>query len=213
MIADRYRDRHVHADHAHVHPAGEFARGVSVARKDRNAIAVLMLAWQSNRVFEVVGAHDLQHRAENLFLVAFHPRRNAVDQGRTDEEAVLMPLQCEPAAIDHDFCTFGFSRIDPAFDPRFVLGRYNRAVMRVRIVRHTNAQCVDCRDQLFAQTIGGVFANRYDDRQCHAPLACAAKCRACQIIDHLIQIRVRHHNAVVFRAAECLYALCIRTAA
>src|SRR6201999_3432854 len=40
VIGNRHRDRHVDANHADIDLGGEIARGVAVAGKDRNAIAV-----------------------------------------------------------------------------------------------------------------------------------------------------------------------------
>ena len=85
--------------------------------------------------------------------------------------------------------------------------------MRVWIVRHANAQSVDRWDQFFAQTIGGVFANRHDHGQRHAALASGTEGCACQIVDYLIQIGIRHYDAVVLRATKCLNPLRIRAAA
>jgi hypothetical protein len=45
---------------------------MAVAGEDRDAVAILMLARQASAVLEIVGADDLQHGAENLFLVALH---------------------------------------------------------------------------------------------------------------------------------------------
>ena len=47
-----------------------------------------------------LGADDLQHRAEDLLLVGAHLRRHPVEQGRADEEAVLIALELEVAAVD-----------------------------------------------------------------------------------------------------------------
>src|SRR5205807_874221 len=40
VIRDRHRDRHVDADHAHVHLGGEITRGVAVAGEDGDTVAI-----------------------------------------------------------------------------------------------------------------------------------------------------------------------------
>jgi hypothetical protein len=49
---------------------------------------------------------DLQHRAEDLFLVAVHVGRDMIEQRRADEEAVFMALQLEAATVDDQFRAF-----------------------------------------------------------------------------------------------------------
>src|SRR3546814_4573156 len=86
VIGDGNRDRHVDADHADIDPRREFARGVAVAREDRDTIAILMLRRQFERGFEIGRTDDLEDGAEDFFLVTFHVGGDMVEQGRTDEE-------------------------------------------------------------------------------------------------------------------------------
>src|SRR3546814_9225523 len=76
-----------------IDPRGEFARGVAVAGEDRDTIAILMLRRQFERGLEIGRADDLQHGAENLFLVAFHVGGDMVEQRRTAEESLFVALQ------------------------------------------------------------------------------------------------------------------------
>src|SRR5262249_3438981 len=57
VIGERHRNREVDADHADVHPAGEIACGVAVAREDRDAVAILVLRREPHRLVVVLGAH------------------------------------------------------------------------------------------------------------------------------------------------------------
>ena len=43
VVGERDGDRHVDADHAHVDPGREVARGVAVAGVDRGAVAVFVV--------------------------------------------------------------------------------------------------------------------------------------------------------------------------
>src|SRR3546814_20857459 len=75
-----------------IDPRGEFARGVAVAGEDRDTIAILMLRRQFERGLEIGRADDLQHGAENLFLVAFHVGGDMVEQRRADEESLFVEI-------------------------------------------------------------------------------------------------------------------------
>src|SRR3990167_7612319 len=139
VIGDGHRDRHVDADHAYVDAAGKLARGVAVAGEDCDAVAVLMLARQTHRLFEILRPDDLQHGAEDFFLVAFHVGRHAVEQRGADVEALFMPLESEAAPIDDDFGAFVLGGVDPRFDPRLVLGRDDGTVVRFLVGRDADA--------------------------------------------------------------------------
>src|SRR5438270_8153684 len=101
VVGDRHRDRHVDPDHPDVDTRGELPRGMAVAGKDGDAVAIGMLRRQAHGLLEILRPHHLQDRPENLVLVALHPRLHMVEEGRTDEEAFLMPLEHEAAAVDH----------------------------------------------------------------------------------------------------------------
>src|SRR3982074_2369006 len=57
VIRNRHRDRHIDADHADIDLGREIARGVAVAGKDRNAIAVVVIGWQAQSLVVIVGTH------------------------------------------------------------------------------------------------------------------------------------------------------------
>jgi hypothetical protein len=69
---------------------------------------------QRERFLEVLRAHDLQHRAEDLVVIAVHLRGDVVEQRRADEEAVLVALQREAAPVDDQFAAFLDALRDPA---------------------------------------------------------------------------------------------------
>src|SRR3546814_4548839 len=58
--------------------------------------------------------------------------------------------------------------LDPALDLFLVRLRHDGAVMRLGIGRYADAQRLDRGDQLGAQAIRGVLADRDNDRQRHA---------------------------------------------
>src|ERR1700729_793934 len=80
VVGDWDRDWHVDPDHADLDLAREVARRVAVASEDRDAVAVLMVVAQTQRLAIVVRAHDREHRAEDLLLVDAHVLRHVVEQ-------------------------------------------------------------------------------------------------------------------------------------
>src|SRR5689334_14411731 len=102
VVAYRHRDRDVDADHADIHARSEFASRVAVPSEDGDAVAILVLRRELQRRLEIGRADHLQHGPEDLVLVGLHIRRHVIEEGRADEEAFLMALQLEPAAVDDE---------------------------------------------------------------------------------------------------------------
>ena len=177
MIRNGHRDRHVDADHPDIHTRSEFACGVAVAREDRNAVAILMLAGQRQRLFKIIRSHDLEDRAEDFFLVTFHRRFDMIEQRRADEEALFMPLKREAATIDDKLSAFINTFLDPAFNACLMRRVDHWAVVRVRVSRHADAECRDCGDQLLTQRNCGFLTHRNNDGKRHTALSCRTECR------------------------------------
>src|SRR3569833_1999324 len=128
VIGHRHRDRHIDPDHADVDAGGEVARRAAVLGEDGHAVAVLVLGRQGERLLKGLGAQDLQHRPEDLLVVGLHVRLDLVEQGRPDEEALLVALQAELAPVDNQLGAFLHRRVDPAQDALLVLGGDDGAV-------------------------------------------------------------------------------------
>ena len=92
-----------------------------------------MLRRKRQGFFKIGGADDLQHGAEDFFLVAFHVGGDMVEQGWANKVAFFMPLKFEPAAIDDQLAAFVNAGLDPAFNLCLMLRGDNRAVMRLGI--------------------------------------------------------------------------------
>jgi hypothetical protein len=116
VIGERHRDRHVDADHADVDPAGEVAGGVAVAGEDRGAVAVFVAHGQVDRLVVGLRPHGGEHGAEDLLLVDVHLGRDAVEEAGADEEAVLVALHPEAAAVDHELGALFDALVDEAED-------------------------------------------------------------------------------------------------
>ena len=69
VVGDRNGDRNIDADHTNLHAGREVASGIAVAGEDGDAVAVLVIARQTQRLFVVVRADDLQDGSEDLFLI------------------------------------------------------------------------------------------------------------------------------------------------
>ena len=121
-----------------------------------------------------------------------------------------MALEREAAAIDDELAALVDAHLDVVFDALLVGFADHRAVMRLGIGRDTDAQGLDCGNELLAQAIGGFVADRYDHGKSHAALARRAEGCSGEVVDDLIEVGVGHDDAVVLGAAECLDPLVVR---
>ncbi len=171
-----------------------------------------MLGGQGERLFEAGRADHLQHRPENLLPVGAHPRRHPVEQGRADEEAVLIALQAEVAAVDGKFRAFVYAHLD-VVEHSFPVGRGDhRTVLGVRIGGHSHLEDAHGVDQPLAQFAGRALAHRDHDRQGHAALPGRAEGGAGDLLDRLVEVGVGHYDAVVLGPAHGLDPLPVRRA-
>ncbi len=191
MIADRHRDRNVDADHANLHLAGEPLGRISVAGEYRHAVALAMDGRIAECFRERVGAQDLQHWAEDLILVALHCRSRMINQGRPQEEAVLVAFQRAAAAVDDQLGAFVDGHLNIAFDFLPVRGRDHRTHLGVRVAGGADAQLGNLPHQPLAKRRGGLFADGHDHRQGHAALTRRAVGRAQDVRDDLVKVGVR----------------------
>jgi hypothetical protein len=86
VIGHRHRDRHVDADHADLDRGGEVARGVAVAGEDRVPLPYSWSLISFERLVVGLGAHDREHRPEDLFLVDLHVGRHVVEQAAAEKK-------------------------------------------------------------------------------------------------------------------------------
>src|SRR5262249_47389689 len=148
VIGERYRDREVYPHHADIHPGCEIAGGVSVARENGDAIAVLVLGGKSQRLLVVLGANDREHRAEDFLLVNAHAGRHLVEKAAAHEEAILVALQFEIAAVDLELGTFLDAEIDVVLHLVEVRLSHHRPIVGLWISRGADLQALDPRTEL-----------------------------------------------------------------
>src|SRR5258708_8334579 len=159
VIRNRHRDRHVDADHADIDLGGEVACRVTIAGEDRNAVAIVMIGWQRQRLLVIVGAHHREHRSENLFLVHAPVLGDAVDQAAAHVEAVFIALHLEAAAIDREFGAFLDADLDIILDSLQRRFGHQRTEISGWIGRQSDLQALDPRDQFFHQAPRGGLAD------------------------------------------------------
>ena len=180
MIGNRYRQRHVDADHADLDVITEVAGGFAITGVDAGAVAVFVIIDQLHGGFHRIGAHDQQHRAEDLFLVAGHLRGDAIDQGAADEEAVLAAFDLRIAAIDHHRRALLLGAVDVA-DHLVTMGRGDqRAEIIALVAVDADLEAFHLLLHLRDQLVGGVIAHGHRDGQCHATLTGGAEGGAIQ---------------------------------
>src|SRR5580658_1341454 len=68
----RYGDRHVDANHAHLHLVGKGARGVSVTGEDAGAVAVFVIVHQVQSLLKARNAQHGEDGTKDLFAVDAH---------------------------------------------------------------------------------------------------------------------------------------------
>ena len=129
-------------------------------------------------------------------------RRDVVEQAGADEEALLVALQLEAAAVDDQLGALVDADLDVVARPCRCARGDHRAVMGLGVGGDADPQALDRGDQLLAQRVGGLLADRHHDRQRHAALAGRAEGGADQVIDRLVEVGVGHDDAVVLGAAQ-----------
>ena len=85
----RHRNRHVDAGHADFDVLLEPSRRMARAREQRRAVGIRIGVDHRDRIGERFGAHDGEHRTEDLLAIDRHLGRDAIEQRRADEETRL----------------------------------------------------------------------------------------------------------------------------
>ena len=87
-----------------------------------------------------LGADHREHRPEDLLAVDLHVRLDVVEQRAADEEAVLVALQREAAAIDDQLGACFDARVDVADDLVALRLGDDRAHLRVLVGRRADLE-------------------------------------------------------------------------
>ena len=213
MKRQRHRNRHIHADHAHLHRVHKLARRCAIGGINTRAVAVLMRVDQLQTRGKIRHTHHAQHRAENFFTVNRHLGGDVVKQGPAQEIPRRVGNRVR-ASIDHQRCALARALFNIACNFGFMRRSNQRphvltCVFVVGIDAVANIQTARAFGQTIDQLIRN-FTHRHRDRNRHAALACRAIRRARERIDHSVHIRIGHHQHVVFRPAQRLHTFAMR---
>jgi hypothetical protein len=151
-----------------------------------------------------IDAHEAQDGPEDLLARDRHLRRDAVEDRRPEEPALLRHVRL--AAVERDLGAFLDALRDVREDaPAMVLGdeRTHLRAARRAVADPQRARAVD---EAVAQPSVAV-ADRQDDRSRQAALPGAAEGRLEDRAERALPVRVGHHDEEVLRAAERLDAL------
>src|SRR5690242_3309844 len=124
MERHRHRDRQVDADHPDPGARREIARRVAVAGEDRGAIAEFMRVDEAKRVFVSRGAYHREHRAKDFLPIDAHLRRDMIEKTAAEEIALLIALERDATAIDHELGAFRQADIDISLHALIGLARH-----------------------------------------------------------------------------------------
>src|SRR5580698_3688943 len=168
VVRDGHGDGHVDADHANLDIELKLARGAAVLREDCGAVAVGILVDEA-KAFSVCGdAHDAEHRAENLGVVAAHAGLGVVDERRTKEESIAVCGGIE-TAIDGKRCALGDGCVEMASNAVAMLAGDERAHFAGRLGAGTNLDAGHALADGGDERIGDVADGEHDGDG-HTPL-------------------------------------------
>ena len=156
VVADRYGDGDVDADHADLDVELELPCGASVTSEDRRAVGVRACVDRVETVLVAGDTLDAQHRTEDLVVVAGHAGLHVVEQRRVDEVAIRWHTL---AAVDDDGCPAVGGTVDVALHLVAVLARDERAHLAVVVVSGADLDrrdpLGDLRHQFVGDLVGG----------------------------------------------------------
>src|SRR5580704_6201150 len=209
----RHGDRNVDAHHAHLYLVGERTRRIAVSGEEANTVAEFVIIHQVQCFLKAWDAQHPKHRAKNLFAINAHFRGHVIEQAGRDKEALALRQRVPRVFIDEECCSFFDAQFDITGDLVAVYARNQWAHFRARLRAIGD---LEARDALFharEQGLGGAIADRNGHRDRHAALARGTEGRARERVGRLVHVRIRHHDHVVLRPAQRLYALAGRGAA
>src|SRR5450830_71328 len=208
----RHRQRYVDTDHADFDLTHELARCTAVAGEDGDAVAVFVVVDQLDGGSDIGSAQYAQYRSKNFFLVDGHLRRDVIEQGAADKEAVFTTRYFETAAVDHQLCTLFYALADQTFDTCFRRSGDDRAHFSIFFHAVVDLQIACAFGQCCDQLVAGVTdCNGNRDR--HATFTRRTVGCTDQCVDRDLHICVRHDDHVILGAAQCLYAFALGAAA
>src|SRR5439155_14255532 len=110
-------DADVHADVARANLVAELPRGGAARREDARHVAERRCVHRRNGIVQAWGIDEAQHRAEDFGPGELTCRLRDLQYGRTDEVAVLEPLDVRAATVQEHRGALGLSSFNQVLDP------------------------------------------------------------------------------------------------
>ena len=206
VVTHRHGDGDVHTHHPGLAVELERARGATVAREDRCAVAVGIVVHQRERLLVAARAHHGQHRPEDLVAVAVHLRRDVVDQRDAEEEAVGHAVEAVLAAVLDDRRALLLSRGEVARDLVAMLARDEGAHLGLGFEAVADLHQRQPPPDGVDERVGDV-ADGHDHRDRHAALTGGSVGGGNRRVGRHVEVRVGQHHHVVLGTAQRLHAL------
>ena len=128
------------------------------------------------------------------------------------EETVLVALEAQVAAVDHQLGAFRDAPVDIAPDLVEMLLGDQRTHVGLGIVVGADLEARDARGEALDQRVADPVAHRHRHRDRHAALAGRAVACPHQRVGRLVEIGVGHDDHVVLGTAQRLHPLIVRRA-
>ena len=103
----------------------------------------------------------MQHRSENLVLVAAHGGFHAVEEGGANVETLLIALQGKVASVHNQLGTLVHTHLNVVFDAFLVDGGHHRAIVGARIRRDAHIQLAQLTGHGLHEAVTGFIADGY----------------------------------------------------
>ena len=215
MIGHRHSGRAgTDPHHADIDPGGELPRCVRPLRvKIADPVAAGDVRDGSASASSNVRARTICRTGpEDFVLIALHLRQHLVEQGRAEEEAALVALQGEPAAVEHQLRAFANAQRDVVLHPLTVGGGNHGAVLGIGVGGDAHLEPLDRREQARAQGLRCRLAHRHHHGQRHAALTGRAIGRPDDLAHRLVEVGVGQDDLGALGPTHGLDPLSVRRA-
>lgn len=199
-------DADVDAYHSRLHPGAEAASSSTAACKDAGGIAEARAVDDCQRLVQVAGANDCQHRPKNLFLGDCHVRLHIIEDGWAEEKTTLA---AGGAAIQHQARSFLQTFLDVGTNAVDGIAAHQRTHSHVFLQAAADAELCRRLPQQRDQFVSCI-AHRDDHTARQATLSGCSKSGAHDCVYRQIEVSIGHYQQMVFGAGQSLHALSSR---
>ena len=204
--ADRHRDAHVDAHHTAVRLLGEFPRAPAAGGIDDGTVGEGVGVHDFQAFLEALDALDAQDGTEDLPCPDFHIGGHMVEDGRPDEEALLIAGHGDVAAVEDQRGPFRQALLDPVDDAFPVPGRDQGAQLGGLFPGGAEGQFLGLAGQELHEGVGDAFFH-HDDRERHAAFTGAPAEGVDDAGGAAVHLAVGHDQGMVLGFAQGLHTL------